>query len=93
MNINGKKSRAVQYEPDPALRDFENVPLKEDIVSFFLREVRPFVPDAWIDRDTVDEKDGGVGKVGIRNQFQSCLFSAINHRARSTEIDAELGAS
>ena len=35
-------------EPDPELRDTENVPLKEDIAAYFEREVRPHVPDAWI---------------------------------------------
>ncbi len=38
-------------EPDPELRDTENVPLKEDINDYFKREVKPFVPDAWIDED------------------------------------------
>ena len=36
-------------EPDPQLRDTENVPLKEDIHRYFAREVSPHVPDAWID--------------------------------------------
>ena len=36
-------------EPDAELRDNENVPLKEDIRTYFKREVRPHVPDAWID--------------------------------------------
>jgi len=36
-------------EPDTALRDNENVPLKEDIGEYFKREVLPHVPDAWID--------------------------------------------
>jgi type I restriction enzyme M protein len=36
-------------EPDPDLRDYENVPLTEDIHEYFDREVRPHVPDAWID--------------------------------------------
>lgn len=36
-------------EPDPELRDTESVPLKEDIESYFQREVLPHVPDAWID--------------------------------------------
>jgi type I restriction enzyme M protein len=35
-------------EPDSDLRDYENVPLKEDIAGYFDREVRPHVPDAWI---------------------------------------------
>ena len=35
-------------EPDTDLRDTENVPLKEDIHEYFEREVKPYVPDAWI---------------------------------------------
>jgi len=38
-------------EPDTALRDNENVPLKEDIRAYFEREVLPHVPDAWIDEN------------------------------------------
>ncbi len=36
-------------EPDSELRDNENIPLKEDIGAYFEREVKPYVPDAWID--------------------------------------------
>jgi len=38
-------------EPDPELRDTENVPLKENIHDYFDREVKPHVPDAWIDEE------------------------------------------
>jgi type I restriction enzyme M protein len=38
-------------EPDPDLRDNENVPLKENIQTYFQREVLPYVPDAWIDEE------------------------------------------
>ncbi|SDU80805.1 type I restriction-modification system subunit M [Gordonia westfalica] len=38
-------------EPDPSLRDTENVPLSEDVNDYFEREVLPHVPDAWIDHD------------------------------------------
>jgi type I restriction enzyme M protein len=51
-------------EPDPELRDYEYVPLKEDIYAYFDREVKPFVPDAWIDEAKRDDKDGEVGIVG-----------------------------
>lgn len=43
-------------EPNPDLRDYENVPLKEDINKYFEREVKPHLPDAWI-----DEKKTKVG--------------------------------
>ena len=51
-------------EPDPELRDYENVPLKEDIREYFEREVTPHVPDAWIDENKCDKTDGEVGIVG-----------------------------
>lgn len=37
-------------QPDPNLRDTENVPLDEDIDAYFAREVLPYAPDAWIDK-------------------------------------------
>ena len=38
-----------QPEPDTDLRDYENVPLTEDIDAYMAREVLPHVPDAWVD--------------------------------------------
>ncbi len=43
------RDRDGNVEPDPELRDTENVPLKESIEAYFKREVLPHVPDAWID--------------------------------------------
>lgn len=42
------------YEPDPELRDTEQVPLQEagGIEAFFKREVEPFARDAWIEADS-----------------------------------------
>ena len=53
-------------EPDPELRDTENVPLGEDINEYFKREVLPHVPDAWISEDKKykDHKDGKIGLIG-----------------------------
>ena len=45
-----KHGRDGGYEPDADLRDFENVPLKDDIDTYFEREVHPHVPDSWMDR-------------------------------------------
>lgn len=36
-------------QPDPSLRDTENIPLTEDIDEYFAREVLPYAPDAWVD--------------------------------------------
>jgi type I restriction enzyme M protein len=51
-------------EGDSELRDCEYVPLKQDIRDYFDREVKPYVPDAWIDETKRDDKDGQVGIVG-----------------------------
>ena len=78
-----------EYEPDPALKDAENIPLQEDIVSYVLREVQPYVADAWIDRETLDEQDGGIGKVGYEINFNRVFFQYQPPRPLH-EIDAEL---
>jgi len=51
LHTEGKDRFMVEYEPDPALRDSEHIPLTEPggIEAFFTREVLPHVPDAWID--------------------------------------------
>jgi type I restriction enzyme M protein len=61
-------------EPDPELRDTENVPLSESIDVFFEREVKPHVPDAWIDTAKRDEKDGRVGIIGYEINFNRYFY-------------------
>jgi type I restriction enzyme M protein len=61
-------------EPDPELRDTENVPLSETIEAYFDREVKPYVPDAWINRSVRDEKDKQVGKVGYEINFNRYFY-------------------
>ncbi len=46
-----KDGEYLEYETDSDLRDAENVPLKDEIHSYFLREVRPHVDEAWINLD------------------------------------------
>ncbi|MBN1930177.1 MAG: SAM-dependent DNA methyltransferase [Desulfobacterales bacterium] len=50
-NDNGKVETNKKGEPlpDSDLRDYENIPLKEDVEEYFKREVLPHLPDAWID--------------------------------------------
>ena len=52
--IDGKPA-VVEYEPDPDLRDTEQVPLLEEggIEAFLRREVLPHAPDAWYVPDSV----------------------------------------
>jgi len=73
--------RGKGFEPDSALRDFENVPLKEDIEAYFEREVQPHVPDAWMDRS----KD----KVGYEINFNRHFYTYTPPRPLE-EIDADL---
>jgi type I restriction enzyme M protein len=77
--------------PDPELREFENVPLKEDFHAYFAREVMPHVPDAWIDLGKTDEKDGLPGIVGYEINFNR-YFYAYQLPRPLTEIDADLRA-
>jgi type I restriction enzyme M protein len=76
-----KGSRGKDYEPDPSLREFENVSLKDDIDAYFGREVRPHVPDAWMDRS----KD----KVGYEINFNRHFYKYTPPRPLEV-IDAEL---
>ena len=52
VTIDGKPC-VVEYEPDPDLRDTEQVPLLEEggIEAFIRREVLPYTPDAWVNND------------------------------------------
>jgi type I restriction enzyme M protein len=79
----------AEPEPDPELRDTENVPLGDDIQAFFEREVRPHVPDAWIDMDKRDEKDGQVGVVGYEINFNRYFYNYVPPRPLE-EIEAEI---
>ncbi|WP_075323341.1 hypothetical protein [Acidithiobacillus albertensis] len=58
-------------------------------VDYLLRGVRPYVPDAWIDSETLDEQDGGIGKVGYEINFNRVFFGYQPPRPLA-EIDAEL---
>ena len=78
-----------QPEPDPELRDFEQVPLKEDIYTYFDREVRPHVPDAWINTAIRDHKDGEVGKVGYEINFNRYFYKYQPPRPLE-EIEADI---
>ncbi|OGS94608.1 MAG: restriction endonuclease subunit M [Gallionellales bacterium RIFCSPLOWO2_02_FULL_57_47] len=68
-------------QPDAALRDTENVPLGEDIKSYFKREVLPHAPDAWIDPDKT--------KVGYEIPFNR-HFYVFEPPRELAEIDDEL---
>jgi len=76
-------------EPDSELRDYEYVPLKQDIHEYFDREVRPHVPDAWIDQSKRDEQDGEVGIVGYEIPLNRHFYVYKPPRALEA-IEAEI---
>jgi type I restriction enzyme M protein len=76
-----RAGREDGFEADADLRDFENVPIMEDIDAYFEREVRPHVPDAWMDRS----KD----KIGYEINFNRYFYVFTPPRPLS-EIDADL---
>ena len=76
-------------EPDPELRDTENVPLLEDVETFFEREVKPHVPDAWIDTTRRDPQDGKVGLVGYEINFNRYFYQYRPPRPLE-EIEADI---
>ncbi|UHD17382.1 type I restriction-modification system subunit M [Thiocapsa bogorovii] len=75
--------------PDPDSTDYENVPLGQDIEDYLSREVLPHVPDAYIDEDFLDEKDGQIGRVGYEINFNRFFYRYERPRPLE-EIDADL---
>ena len=59
---------------DKDLRDTESIPLSENIEAYMKREVLPHVPDAWVNTDAMDEKDGYAGKVGYEINFNRYFY-------------------
>ncbi|MET3721146.1 class I SAM-dependent DNA methyltransferase [Arthrobacter sp. UYEF21] len=72
-----------KIEPDADLRDTENVPWNQDIHAYIEREVKPFVPDAWIDE--------GKTKDGCEIPFTRHFYQYVPPRPLE-EIDSDLDA-
>jgi len=78
----GQKGKAKgQPQVDSSLRDTENVPLSEDVETYFEREVVPHVADAWIDHSKT--------KKGYEIPFNRHFYVFTPPRPLE-EIDAEL---
>jgi type I restriction enzyme M protein len=76
-------------ESDPELRDTESVPLAERVEVFLEREVKPHVPDAWIDASKCDPRDGQVGLVGYEINFNRYFYRYSPPRPLE-EIEGEI---
>ena len=50
LDENGKPILDKKGKPVAGETDTENVPLTQDIDEYFEREVKPYAPDAWIDK-------------------------------------------
>jgi len=85
------RDKTGQPEPDSDLRDTELVPLGEAWEAYVEREVKPFVPDAWVDESHTDAKDGEVGRVGYEINFNRYFYEYVPPRPLE-EIDKELKA-
>jgi len=77
MDENGKIETDKQGHPKPdsSLRDYENIPflreqngklVRQSIEEYFEREVKPHVPDAWI--------DGSKTKAGYEINFTKYFY-------------------
>jgi type I restriction enzyme M protein len=70
FDLQKQKGRVCDWEEKPVqdadLRDSESIKWKEDITEYFEREVLPFAPDAWMDR----EKD----KIGYEIPFTKFFY-------------------
>jgi type I restriction enzyme M protein len=76
-------------EADPDLRDHELVPIKESWQEYFAREVVPFAPDGWVDKNHRDARDGEVGRLGYDINFNRYFYKYVLPRP-VREIDTEL---
>jgi type I restriction enzyme M protein len=70
-----------KMEPNSELRDYENVPLKEDVTEYMKREVLPHVPDAWVDESKT--------KIGYEINFNRYFYKYVPPRPLE-EIEADL---
>ena len=61
-----KKLEYLEYETESDLRDTENVPLKEQIYPYFLREVKPHVSEAWLNLEAT--------KIGYEISFNKYFY-------------------
>jgi type I restriction enzyme M protein len=66
------KKNKEEFEADTELRDYENIPLEQNIEEYFKTEVLPHVPDAWMDRT----KD----KVGYEINFNRYFYTHTSTR-------------
>jgi type I restriction enzyme M protein len=75
------KDGIIVFEADSDLRDTENVPLDEEIQTYFEREVLQHIPDAWIDHNKTTK--------GYEISFTRYFYNYVPPRSIE-EITAEI---
>lgn len=93
------RGQVVQFQPNTALRDNEDVPLTPETArgadvdavneGYFRKEVAPHVADAWIDAGKCDARDGKIGVVGYEIPVNRHFYQYEPPRDLA-EIDADL---
>ena len=76
-----RKDEYITYEAESDLRDTEQVPLRESIYDYFVREVKPHVEEAWINLDSV--------KIGYEISFNKYFYKHTPLRSLE-EVKEEL---
>ena len=92
LMVDGKisKDKKGNIEIDKSLRDYENVPWDTDVNEYFKKEVKPYVPDAWINESVVDHKDSKIGVVGYEIPFTRYFYKYEAPRSlEAIEADIE----
>lgn len=77
----GKKDEYRTYETESDLRDFESIPLKDNIHEYFTAEVKPHVAEAWINLDSI--------KIGYEISFNKYFYEHVSLRSIE-EVTADI---
>ena len=79
--VSCRKTENGNIRPDTQKRDYERIPLGRDIDEYFKEEVKPHLPDSWMDRS----KD----KIGYEINFTKYFYQFKPLRALE-EISQDL---
>jgi len=83
-----KLDKTKKPKPDSTKRDYERIPLSEDVDAYYEREVKPHVPNSWMDRSR--------DKIGYEINFTKYfyLFTPLRDLAAITNdlnnLDSEI---
>ena len=61
-----ERGQYIEHEAHTDIRDSENIPLADNIHSYFLKEVKPHVSEAWINMTSI--------KIGYEISFNKYFY-------------------